>query len=95
MCVHDCVCMWACVYKWPVCLRAPAGAFVPLSFSRPVCISRQLDGELIRARITNSTKYMQQTTIKQVRAVALAADFINKKYTFVTMQRGVNKTDLV
>lgn len=34
---------------------SPAGAFVPLSFSRPVCIMRQLDGELIRARITNSS----------------------------------------
>jgi len=40
-----------------------AGAFVPLSFSRPVCIMRQLDGELIRARITNSSSNPHKITI--------------------------------
>lgn len=42
-------------YVVSLCCRL-IGAFVPLSFSRPVCIARQLDGELIRARITSSTK---------------------------------------
>lgn len=37
-----------------------AGAFVPLSFSRPVCVIRQLDGELIRARITKSSSCCHQ-----------------------------------